>query len=81
MTSDDLDRLQEAPTGKPWERDWIRDWEPAPLDRAEYDRHMEHMVRRRFTGVNRPIRGRTSRLLVLDDPTLPSKPRYIDPLL
>lgn len=29
--------LQEAPSGKPWERDWIRDWEPAPFNRADYD--------------------------------------------
>ena len=25
-----INQLQEPPSGKPWERDWVRDWEPAP---------------------------------------------------
>lgn len=39
---DIVNDLQEAPSGKPWERDWIRDWEPGPFDAAEYERIAAH---------------------------------------
>lgn len=29
--------LQEEPAGKPWAREWVRDWEPAPFDPVKYE--------------------------------------------
>ncbi len=69
MTGEDIAALQEPPSGKPWENETVREWEPAPFDPVAYGRWARWEYRRRFPA-SATLKGRRSTGIWIDDPLL-----------